>query len=85
MSNYSELIGELVEFNSQTVEEKTGYFIDKDAKLGIIIGFSRSFDPTMEGMFEVEWLVGTHEWTWFRPSEINKFGLFLKHKPDWRA
>ena len=85
MNNYSELIGELVEFNSQTVEEKTGIFIDKEALLGIIVEFHRSFDPTLEGMFEVKWLVGSHEHTWFRPSEINKFGLTLKDNEDWRA
>lgn len=85
MSNYSELIGELVEFNSQTVSEIAGYFIDKDPKLGVIIGFAEDNDPTLEGMFEVKWLVGSHEWTWFRPSEINKFGLSLKDKPNWRS
>jgi len=84
MNNYDELIGELVEFNSQTVEEKTGYLIDNDPKLGVIIGFTEENDPTLEGMFEVKWLVGSHEWTWFRPSEINKFGLTLKDNPEWR-
>jgi len=85
MNNYNELIGELVEFNSQTVEDKTGIFIDKETLLGIIVGFTEENDPTLEGMFQVKWLVGSHEWTWFRPSEINRFGLFLKHKPNWRS
>ena len=81
MNNYNELIGQLAEYRTETLNPITQRMESNPVALGIII-------ETNEKMYEdpyirIEWLVNPHEYTLFLISEINKFGLTLKDNGEW--
>ena len=82
MNNYNELIGQLVEYRTETYQMTTGKCEPNPVALGLIV-------ETKVAMYEdpyirVEWLVNPHNYTLFNINEINKFGLTLKDNPEWR-
>ena len=82
MSNYSELIGQLVEYRTESMNETTKRMEPNPVALGLIVEAKEVLyeDPYIR----VEWLVNPHDYTLFNTSEINKFGLTLKDDPEWR-
>jgi hypothetical protein len=77
MNKYNELIGQLVEYRTETWKNEPN-----PVALGLIV-------ETKVAMYEdpyirIEWLVNPHDYTLFNISEINKFGLTLKDSPEWR-
>ena len=82
MNNYNELIGQLVEYRAESMNETTKRMEPNPVALGLIV-------ETKVAMYEdpyirIEWLVNPHDYTLFNISEINKFGLTLKDSPEWR-
>jgi len=82
MNKYNELIGQLVEYRTETYQMTTGKCEPNPVALGLIV-------ETKVAMYEdpyirVEWLVNPHNYTLFNINEINKFGLTLKDNPEWR-
>ena len=82
MNNYSELIGQLVEYRAESMNETTKRMEPNPVALGLIVETKVVLyeDPYIR----VEWLVNPHDYTLFNISEINKFGLTLKDDPEWR-
>ena len=82
MNNYNELIGQLVEYRTESYNSLLYEKVPNPVALGLIV-------ETKVAMYEdpyirVEWLVNPHDYTLFNISEINKFGLTLKDNPEWR-
>ena len=82
MNNYNELIGQLVEYRTESMSETTRRMEPNPVALGLIVEAKEVLyeDPYVR----IEWLVNPHEYTLFNTSEINKFGLTLKDNPEWR-
>jgi hypothetical protein len=76
MNNYNELIGQLVEYKAESMNETTKRMEPNPVALGLIVLYE---DPYIR----IEWLVNPHEYTLFNISEINKFGLTLKDNEEW--
>ena len=83
MNNYNELIGQLVEYRTESFQMTTGKCEPNPVALGFIAKVAESIDPNDE-YIRIEWLVNPHADTFFYVSEINKFGLTLKDDPEWR-
>ena len=82
MNNYNDLIGQLVEYRTESMNETTKRMEPNPVALGLIVEAKEVLyeDPYVR----VEWLVNPHDYTLFNISEINKFGLTLKDDPEWR-
>ena len=81
MNNYNELIGQLVEYRTESFQGN-GFLEPNPVALGLIV---ETKAPLYEDPYiRVEWLVNPHQYTLFTISEINKFGLTLKDDPEWR-
>ena len=83
MNNYNELIGQLVEYRSESMNETTRRCEPNPVALGLIVEAKSVLyeDPYIR----VEWLVNPHQYVFFTVGEINKFGLTLKDDPEWRG
>jgi len=81
MNNYNELIGELVEYRTESFQMKTGKCEPNPVALGLIAEFVE--ESILVKYIRVEWLVNPHDYTLFEVSEINKFGLTLKDNEEW--
>ena len=82
MNNYNELIGQLVEYRTETYQMTTGKCEPNPVALGLIAEIA---EDTGDNFIRIEWLVNAHNYTLFDTNEINKFGLTLKDNEDWRA
>ena len=82
MKNYNELIGQLVEYRTETYQMTTGKCEPNPVALGLIAEVA---EDTGDNFIRIEWLVNAHHYTLFNTNEINKFGLTLKNNEDWRA
>ena len=83
MNNYNELIGQLVEYRTESFRTRGGKCEANPVALGLIV---ETKAPLYEDPYiRIEWLVNPHEYTLFNISEINKFGLTLKDDPEWRG
>ena len=82
MNNYNELIGQLVEYRTESMNEITRKLEPNPVALGLIV--ETKVFPYEDPYICVEWLVNPHQYTLFNTSEINKFGLTLKDDPEWR-
>ena len=82
MNNYNELIGQLVEYRTETYQMTTGKCEPNPVALGLIAEIA---EDTGDNFIRIEWLVNAHNYTIFNTKEINKFGLTLKDNEDWRA
>jgi hypothetical protein len=81
MNNYNELIGQLVEYKAESMNETTKRMEPNPVALGLIV---ETKAPLYEDPYiRIEWLVNPHEYTLFNISEINKFGLTLKDNEEW--
>ena len=82
MNNYNDLIGQLVEYRTESMNETTKRMEPNPVALGLIVEAKEVLyeDPYVR----VEWLVNPHDYTLFNISEINKFGLTLRDDPEWR-
>lgn len=80
MNKYNELIGQLVEYRSESMRPATGRIEPNPVALGLIVDAG---EDTESGYIRVEWLVNPHIYTLFDVVEINKFGLTLKDDEDW--
>ena len=80
MNNYNELIGQLIEYRTESMSLTTRRCEANPVALGIIVETQMYRTPRIR----VEWLVNPHRYTLFSISEINKFGLILKDNPEWR-
>ena len=84
MNNYNELIGQLVEYRTETFHPITKRMEPNPVALGIITEV-KTDDPNHTKPYVcVEWLVNPHQYLLFLMEEINKFGLTLKENPEWR-
>jgi len=87
MNNYNELIGQLVEYRSETYQMTTGEFHYNPVALGLIAEVGEDtigeYIRTKFEYIRVEWLVNPQRQTLFNIKEINKFGLTLKDNEDW--
>ena len=81
MNNYNELIGELVEYRTESMNETTRKCEPNPVALGLIAEFVE--ESILVKYIRVEWLVNPHDYTLFEVSEINKFGLTLKDNEEW--
>ena len=83
MNNYNELIGQLVEYRTESMNETTRKCEPNPVALGLIVEAEVVLyeDPYIR----IEWLVNPRDCTLFGISEINKFGLTLKDDPEWRS
>ena len=82
MNNYNELIGQLVEYRTESFRTRSGKLEPNPVALGLIVEATFTFNE--DPYIRVEWLVNPHDYTLFNTSEINKFGLTLKDDPEWR-
>ena len=80
MNNYNELIGQLVEYRTESYHSM-GAFTNPVA-LGLIAELKSDTGHT-KPYIRIEWLVNPHQYTLFNVEEINKFGLTLKDDPEW--
>lgn len=80
MNNYNDLIGQLVEYRTESMNETTRRCEPNPVALGLIAEVG---GDTKGEYIRVEWLVNPHYYTLFDPSEINKFGLTLKDNEEW--
>ena len=81
MNNYNELIGQLIEYRTESMSLTTRRCEANPVALGLIAEVAEDKGNTY---IRVEWLVNPHRYTLFSISEINKFGLVLKDDPEWR-
>ena len=81
MNNYNELIGQLVEYRTESFQGN-GFLEPNPVALGLIAEVAKD---TGDEYIRIEWLVNPHDYTLFNINEINKFGLTLKDNEDWRA
>ena len=79
MNNYNELIGQLVEYRTESYHTKTGK--NETISLGLIV--EAKVVAYEDPYVRIEWLVNPHQYTLFNVSEINKFGLTLKDNKEW--
>ena len=84
MNNYNELIGQLVEYRTESMSETTRRMEPNPVALGLIASVNKHEDQRGGEYIRVEWLVNPHSYTLFHINEINKFGLTLKDDPEWR-
>ena len=84
MNNYNELIGQLVEYRTESMSETARRMEPNPVALGLIASVNKHGDERGGEYIRVEWLVNPHDYTLFEVSEINKFGLTLKDDPEWR-
>ena len=82
MNNYNELIGQLVEYRTESMNETTRKCEPNPVALGLIAEVA---EDTGDEYIRIEWLVNPHDYTLFNTNEINKFGLTLKDDEGWRA
>ena len=82
MNNYNELIGQLVEYRTESFQMTTGKCKPNPVALGLIVEVA---EDTGDNYIRIEWLVNPHKHTLFNVSEINKFGLTLKDNEEWRS
>lgn len=81
MNNYNELIGQLVEYRTESMNQTTGKYEPNPVALGLIAEVA---EDTGDKYIHVEWLVNhPYGYTLFNISEINKFGLTLKDDEEW--
>ena len=78
MNNYNELIGQLVEYRTET-----GKCEPNPVALGLVVEIEENVG--VKPYIRVEWLVNPHSYTLFNVGEIGKFGLTLKDNPEWRS
>ena len=84
MNNYNELIGQLVEYRTESFRTRSGKCEANPVALGLIASVNKHEDQRGGEYIRVEWLVNPHNYTLFHINEINKFGLTLKDDPEWR-
>jgi hypothetical protein len=82
MNNYNDLIGQLVEYRTETFSEFFQMMKPNPVALGLIAEVN---EDTGNEYIRVEWLVNPHYYTLFDINEINKFGLTLKDNEEWRS
>ena len=80
MNNYNELIGQLVEYRTESFQGN-GFLEPNPVALGFIAKVAE--DNTGDEYSRIEWLVTPQADTFFYGSEINKFGLTLKDNEEW--
>ena len=80
MNNYNDLIGQLVEYRTESMNETTRKCEPNPVALGLITEVN---EGTGNEYIRVEWLVNPHRYTLFDIVEINKFGLTLKDNEEW--
>jgi len=80
MNNCNELIGQLVEYRTESMNETTRKCEANPVALGLIAEVN---EDTGDEFIRIEWLVNPHGYTLFLVSEINKFGLTLKDNEEW--
>ena len=80
MNNYNELIGQLVEYKTESYNMTTGKFETNPVSLGLIAEVA---EDTGDEYIRIEWLVNPHDYTLFNIKEINKFALTLKDNEEW--
>ena len=81
MNNCNELIGQLVEYRTESMNETTRKCEPNPVALGLVVEIEENVG--FKSHIRVEWLVNPHQYTLFNVSEINKFGLTLKDNEDW--
>ena len=81
MNNCNELIGQLVEYRSESFNEFFQMMKPNPVALGLVVEIEENVG--FKSHIRVEWLVNPHQYTLFNVSEINKFGLTLKDNEDW--
>ena len=83
MNNYNELIGQLVEYRTESFQGK-GFLEPNPVALGIIVEVNGDDPDHTEPYIRIDWLVNPHQYLLFTVEEINKFGLTLKDNKEWR-
>ena len=83
MNKYNDLIGQLVEYRSESMNETTRRCEPNPVALGLIASVNKHPAKLGGECIRVEWLINPHSYTLFNVSEINKFGLTLKDNEDW--
>ena len=81
MNNHNELIGQLVEYRTESMNETTRKCEPNPVALGLVVEIEENVG--FKSHIRVEWLVNPHQYTLFNVSEINKFGLTLKDNEEW--
>ena len=81
MNNYNDLIGQLVEYRTESMNETTRKCEPNPVALGLVVEIEENVG--FKSHIRVEWLVNPHQYTLFNVSEINKFGLTLKDNEEW--
>ena len=85
MNNYNELIGQLVEYRTESYNSLLYENVPNPVALGLIAEIvARENVDHNDPYIRIEWLVNPHQYTLFNVSEINRFGLTLKENPEWR-
>lgn len=85
MNNYNELIGQLAEYRTESMNVTTKRMEPNPVALGLIAEIvARENVDHNDPYIRIEWLVNPHNYTLFNVSEINRFGLTLKENPEWR-
>ena len=85
MNNYNELIGQLAEYRTESMNVTTKRMEPNPVALGLIAEIvTRENVDHNDPYIRIEWLVNPHNYTLFNVSEINRFGLTLKENPEWR-
>lgn len=82
MNNYNELIGQLVEYRTESLHETIKRMEPNPVALGLVVEIEENVG--VKPYIRVEWLVNPHSYTLFNVGEIGKFGLTLKDNPEWR-
>ena len=87
MNNYNDLIGQLVEYRTESYHMATGEYEPNPVALGLITEVGEDTKGEyIRIKFEyirIEWLVNPQRQTVFNTKEINKFGLTLKDNEEW--
>ena len=87
MNNHNDLIGQLVEYRTESYQTTTGKCEPNPVALGLIAEVGEDtigeYIRTKFEYIRVEWLVNPQRQTLFNIKEINKFGLTLKDNEDW--
>ena len=84
MNNYNELIGQLAEYRTESMNETTRKCEPNPVALGIITEVKTDDPEVTKPYIRIEWLVNSLPFILFAVEEINKFGLTLKENPEWR-
>jgi len=80
MNNHNDLIGQLVEYRTESYQIISKRMEPNPVALGLIVEVA---EDTGDNYIRIEWLVNPHKHTLFNVSEINKFGLTLKDNEEW--